>query len=324
VHRRAFLSTMAGGLLAAPFAADAQPAGKVSRIGVLGDIPAANWDAFLSGLREHGYLEGQNLIIERRSAQRMEQFSDLAVELVQLNVDLLLATNPPAALAAKRATATIPIVFVPVADPVGLGLVSSLARPGGNITGMAGMVREGFLGKNLELLKEVRPNASRVAILTNPSNTMHQPFMSNEAPSVAQALKVTLQPFEVARSEQLEAAFDALTRWRADLLFVFGDPVTFTLRTRVAELAARYKVPAMYLFREHVEAGGLMCYGPSMLDLYRRAASHVGKILKGAKPADLPVEQPTKFELVINLKTAKALGLTIPPSLLSRADEVIQ
>jgi len=201
MDRRTFIGVMAGGLLAVPLAVEAQQPGKMYRIGVLGGAPAALWGAFLAGLREHRYVEGENLIFEHRAAQRVEQFSDLAVELVQLNVDVLLATNAPAALAAKQATATIPIVFVPVPDPVGLGLVSSLARPEGNITGIAGVVREGFIGKNLGLLKEVRPRASRVAVLTNPSNLMHQAFISNEAPSVAQALKVTLQAFEVARSE---------------------------------------------------------------------------------------------------------------------------
>jgi putative ABC transport system substrate-binding protein len=326
MNRRAFIGTLAGGLLAAPLAAEAQPAGKVYRIGMLGSTAMPDLlEAFRKGLRDLGWIEGNKLKIEYRFAgDKLEQLPDLANELVRLGVDVIVATNPQSTAAAQQATTIIPIVLVAVANPVKLGLVSSLAHPGGNITGVATMVPEGFAGKGLELLMEIRPRPSRIAILINPTNAMHRTIMSDDVPTLTQAYRVTLQGFEAGHPELFDGAFAAIAQWRADALWVFGDPVFGTHRTRIVELAARHKLPAMFLYREDVAVGGLMSYGPNLAELYHRAAIYVNKILRGAQPSDLPVEQPTKFELVINLKTAKALGLTIPPSLLQRADQVIE
>jgi putative ABC transport system substrate-binding protein len=325
MERRTFLVMISGGLLAAPLAAEAQPAGKVPRIGVLGSGPGATWDGFRQGLRELGYTEGRTILIEWRWTEgKAERAPELAADLVRLQPDVIVIASPQPTAAGKAATATIPIVFIAVADPVRAGLVATLARPGGNITGLATLVPEGFSGKMIELLKEAVPQVSRVAVLINPTNVIHEQIVANELPGTAERLRLTLLTVEARTPDALEGAFETAVRSRAGAIIVLGDPLTSVHRARTVELAAKHRLPAMYLFRESVEAGGLMAYGPNFVDLARRAATYVDKILKGAKPADLPVEQPTKFELVINLKTAKALGLTIPPSLLLRADQVIE
>jgi putative ABC transport system substrate-binding protein len=281
-------------------------------------------DAFRQGLRELGWVEGQNIVIDYRFAEgRFDRLPDLAVELVQLKVDIIVAQPTPAAAAAKNATKTIPIVMISVGDPVGLGLIASLARPGGNVTGSSYSVGLEITGKLLELLKETVPKARRVAILSNPANPAH-PLAIREVSVAARSLGVQLQLLEARGPNEFDGAFAAMAKERVGALLVVADGLFILHRARLADLAARSRLPAIYGYREHVEVGGLMSYGSSTRDLYRRSATFVDKILKGAKPADLPVEQPTKFELVINLQTAKALGLTIPPSLLGRADEVIQ
>jgi len=322
--------TLALVLPTAPLAADAQQPGKVPRIGVLANaLPTTpevsrNWEAFRQGLGERGWVEGQNIVIEYRWAEgRLERFPALAAELVGLKLDLIVAASTPGARAAKQATSTIPIVMVYVSDPVGDGLVASLARPGGNVTGMTFGAGREIAGKHLELLKEAVPKLSRVAVLLNPDSPESAVFL-RETQAAAQALAVKLQLLEVRSPNELEGAFAAMTRGRADALLVLPHPLTFAHTRRIVDLAAKSRLPAMYPFREAVEAGGLMAYAANAPDMFRRAATYVDKILKGAKPADLPVEQPTKFELIINLKTAKTLGLTIPQSILIRADQVIQ
>ena len=268
-------------------------------------------------------MEGQNIAIEHRSSDgKFERLSDLATDLVRLKVDVIVAPASQNVLAAKQATRTIPIVMANSLDPVGTGLVSSLARPGGNVTGLSGLSLE-TVGKQLELFKEIVPRVSRVAVLGNPTNQMY-PLWLGEVKVAARSLRVQLQTLEARGPDDFERAFVAMTRERAGALFVLGDGMFLLHRTRIAELAAKHRLPAMYPTKEFADAGGLMVYGASLRDNFRRAAAYVDKILKGAKPGDLPVQQPTKFELVINLKTAKALGLTIPQSILTRADEVIQ
>ncbi len=328
MNRRAFLSTLTLALLAAPLAADAQQAGKVHRIGYLsGSSSTAQRDlieAFRQGLRELGWVEGQNIVIDYRFAEgRFDRLPDLAAELVRLKVDIIVAGPTSPAVAAKNATATIPIVMINVGDPVGTGLIASLACPGGNVTGLTFSVGMEVVGKPLELLKETVPKVRRVAILSNPANPAHA-LAIREVKVAARSLGVELQLLEARGPEEFDGAFAAMAKERVGALLVLADSVVFLHRTRLAELAAKSRLPAAYGFRENVEAGGLMSYGIDMRDNARRAATYVDKILKGAKPADLPVEQPTRFELVINLKTAKALGLTIPQSVLIRADEVIQ
>jgi ABC-type uncharacterized transport system substrate-binding protein len=312
--------------LTAPLNGHAQglPAEKVYRIGFLrqGQPPQTYVEAFQHGLRERGYVEGQHVVVEYRFDGSLDQLPQLAEELVRLPVDVLLVPNVPAALAAKQATTTIPVVLVGVSDPVGNGLVASLARPGGNITGVAVLQPE-VVGKQLEFLKDVLPTVSRVAVLRNPANPAHA-RMVREADGAAQALGVQLHLLEARGPEAFDSAFAAMTKAHAGALLVFGDAMLLQHRSRLADLAAASHLLTMYNLREFVEAGGLLSYGTSLPDTWRRAATYVDKILKGAKPADLPVEQPTKFELVINLKTAQALGLTMPPSLLLLADEVIQ
>ena len=275
------------------------------------------------GLRDLGYVEGQNLVIERRYAEgSTESLRDLAAELVRLQVDVIVTGGANAARVAQHATRTIPIVFMASSDPVGVGLVTSLARPGGNITRLSSLGPE-LGGKRLELLKEAVPTASRVVVLFNPANISagHQ---WREMEGAAWSLGVQLHALEVHHADELEHAFDTATGEGAGALIVFGDFLLGTHRTRILHLAAKSRLPVMSEERAYVDAGGLMSYGPSLADIYRRAAGYVHKILKGAKPADLPVEQPIKFELVINLKTAKALGITIPLHLLRLADEVLQ
>ena len=327
MRRRTFLATASGGLLAAPIAAEAQQAAKVARIGYLSTTGAASPhlpEAFRQGLRDLGYVEGRDVMIEYRDAEgKLERLRALAADLVALKVDVIVAPAYPGALAAKNATDTIPIIMVAVADPVQTGLIASLVRPGGNITGLALLAGPEMVGKLLELLKEAVPNLSRVAVLSNPANPMHVVRL-REVAVAGRSLRVQLQILKAQGPEEFDSAFAAMTRERAGALYVVGDPVLSRYRRRLAELAAKSRLPAVYELKDHAEAGGLMAYGPNLLDMYRRAATYVDRILKGAKPGDLPIEQPTKFELVINLKTAKALGLTIPPSLLGRADEVIQ
>jgi putative ABC transport system substrate-binding protein len=314
-------------LLVAPFSAEAQPADTVPRVGFLlagsrSDSIQRVVDDLRQGLRELGYVEGQTITIEYRWAEgKEERLPDLAAELVRLKVDVIVATIAAAVRAAKHATKAIPIVMV-VNDPVAAGFVTTVARPGGNITGLS-MMSPDVVGKQLELLREVVPKISRVAVLWNPANPGSAPQL-RQAEVVARALRMQLQPLEAHSPSEIDRAFAAMTRERAGALLVLLDPILARHRERIAELAAKSRLPAMYALRLHVEAGGLMAYGANIFDLYRRAAIYVDKILKGAKPGDLPIEQPTKFELVINMKTAKALGLTIPSSLLMRADQVIE
>jgi putative tryptophan/tyrosine transport system substrate-binding protein len=315
--------------LAAPLAAEAQQATKVARIGYLLSNPAANphlHEAFRQGLRDLGYVEGRNLVIEYRSAEgKLERLPALAAELVALKVDVIVAGGTPAALATKQATKTLPIVFTAVADPVTSGLVTSLARPGGNVTGLSVLLPE-LVGKCLERLKQAVPEVSRVAVLWQPGGLGErtEKDMLKRAEVAARALGVRLQFLEARGPADFDRAFSDMTRARAGALTVLASNMLLGERRRLVDLAAENRLPAVYTWRDFVDAGGLMAYGPDLADSFRRAATYVDKILKGAKPGDLPVEQPTKFELVINLKTAKALGLTIPPSLLGQADQVIQ
>ena len=329
MDRRTFISSMTVGFLAAPLAAEAQQAAKVPRIGFLtGNLAASPQarEAFLQGLRDLGYVEGRNVVIEYRDAEgKFERLPALAAELVALKVDVIVAGGTPQALAAKQATRTVPIVFAAAGDPVTSGLVTSLARPGGNVTGLTGLGPE-LVGKGLERLKQAIPGLSRVAVLWQPGGQGERTDKDilKEADVAARALGVRLQFVEARGPEDFDRAFSDMTTGRAGALTVLVSPMFFGERRRLVDLAAKNRLPAVYPWRDGVDAGGLMAYGPNLPDLFRRAATYVDKILKGAKPGDLPVEQPTKFELVINLKTAKALGLTIPPSLLQRADQVIE
>ena len=327
--RRAFIGTLAGGFLAAPLAAYAQPTAKVYRIGLLGGSPPKTpggrraWEGFFQGMQELGYVEGQNILVEGRFyGDQPERLPALAAELVRLNVDVIVAGTAPAPEAAQRATSTIPIVMALHSDPVRGGLVASLAKPGKNVTGLSSLTRE-LAGKRLQLLKEAVPGISRVAVLWNPTVTA-QGLELREAEAAARSLKVQLQVLEARAPSDFAGAFSAMTKERSGGVLILTSSMFYAERTRIAELAAQSRVPAVYGPPEFAEAGGLMAYGVDTRYFFRRAATYVDKILKGAKPADLPVEQPTKFELVINLKTAKALGLTIPQQLLSRADEVIR
>jgi putative ABC transport system substrate-binding protein len=329
MERRTFIGVIAGGLLAAPLAAGAQQAGKVYRVGYMSVVSRQSAEPlmviFLRALRDLGWIEGRNLLVEWRWADgKVERLSGFAAELAKLNVDLIVAPQSDSALAARRATSTIPIVHVVAGDPVADGLVTSVARPGGNVTGLTATPSPEIVGKRLELLKTAT-GASRVAVLWNPAR--HYPYVElalREVNAAARVLGVQLQVLEARGPDQFEPAFAAMVRGQADALLTFEDSMFWLHRRRLAELEAKHRLPTMHDLREFVEAGSLMAYGPDLADLFRRAAIYVDKILKGAKPADLPVEQPTKFDLVINLKTAKALGLTIPQSLLLRADQVIQ
>jgi putative ABC transport system substrate-binding protein len=325
VDRRAFL-TGALGLLAAPLDVGAQPAGKVWRIGLLWftfpSVSAPFFEALRQGMRERGYIEGQNVAFEQRWAERRpERYPELAAELVSIKVDVIVAGNLESSLAAKQATSTIPIILTAGGDPVRAGLVASLARPGGNITGMSEPGPD--IGpKLMQLLKEAVPRLTRVAILWNPANPSFAPTR-HEIAATAQSMRVSLLSLEVDSPPDFEAAFFQATQARPDGLIVYTTPITYSHRAQIVEFAARNRLPTMYSAREFVDAGGLISYGPNLPDLFRRAATYVDRIFKGATPAELPIEQPTKFELVINMKTAKALGLTIPQSLVLRADQVI-
>jgi putative ABC transport system substrate-binding protein len=322
--------TLALTIFTAPLTAEAQQATHVYRIGLLSGLfpssaPNSRVEAFRQGLRELGYVEGQNLVIESRYAEgRAERLPDLAAELVRLPVDVIVAAAIEPIRAAQHATRTIPIVMSASPDPVGNGFVDSLARPGGNITGLATLAEE-LPGKRLELLKEMVPSSARIAVLANPADPTYAPKMHNLM-GAAQALGLQLHIVEVRHADELDTAFAALTQERADALLVVEDGVVISssLSGRIVDLAATRRLPAMYSGKFFVEAGGLMSYGASTPDIWRRAATYVDKILKGTKPADLPIEQPIKFEFVINLKTAQALGLTIPPTLLFQADAVIR
>jgi putative ABC transport system substrate-binding protein len=323
MKRREFIAGTAA-LLVSPRSLRAQ--GTPRRIGFLGawaDEPArdAVHAAWLSGLREKGWIEGKNLLVEYRFAP--DRLPALAAELVALTPDLIIATSPQAARALKLATTTIPIVFVAIADPVSLGLVQSMSHPGGNMTGLATLVPGGFVGKQIEILRELVPGASKIALLVNPDNPIHRLTLAEEIPRTARNLGVELPTVEATKAEELDVAFASAVAQRADAMVIFGDLLTVFQAPQVVALAAKYHLPAIYFFRQFAK-GGLVVYGPELPDIFRRAGGYVDKILKGTKPSDLPVEQPTKFELVINMKTAKALGLTVPPSLLVRADEVIE
>jgi len=328
MNRRTLLYGLGVGLLA-PLAVEAQQAGKVWRIGSLASYSPTSpevaplWEGFLQGLRELGYVEGKNFVIEGRYSEgRHERLPALAAELVRLKVDVIVVGGGPAADEAKRATSTIPIVMVNNADPVGSGLAASLARPGGNVTGLS-LVTPELVGRQLQLLTEAIPGVSGVAILSNPTNPTRR-LSLREAEVAARPLKLRLQILEARAPSEFAGALSAASRERAGALLVVLDPMFFAERTRLAELAAKHRLPLISGLREYAEAGGFLTYGPNLRDSFRRAATYVDKILKGAKPGDLPVEQPAKFDLVINLKTAKALDLTIPPSLLLRADQVIE
>ena len=326
MRRRDFIA-LAGCAVAAPAAVRAQQqATKIYRIGYFGSGTANSrlQGIFQQGLRDLGWIEGQNYGINYKFAEgQYDALPRLADELVRLRVDVIAASPTPAALAAKNATATIPIVGIGFDNPIENGLVASLARPGGNVTGLSYGVGPDIFGKDMELLREILPELRHVAVLSNPAGPNHAPMISN-VKSAARTLGVELLLLEASEPGEFDGAFAAMANERVGALFVFGDPMLGVHRARLADLAVQYRLPSMHTNRPHVEAGGLMCYGPSFSDLWRRAAAYVDKILKGARPADLPVEQPTKFELVINLKTAKALGLEIPATLLARADEVIE
>ncbi|SRR5258706_3713211 len=327
-RRESVLALLALGLAFRPLATDAEPAARIPRIGFLTANPAGNPNisaGFLQGLRALGYVEGRNLVIEYRDVEgKFERFPALAAELVALKVDVIVAAITPATKAAMQATKTIPIVFTSAADPVRDGLVASLARPGSNVTGLCNLNPE-LVGKRLELLKRTLPRIGRVAFLWQPGGLGErtEQYMLKSAEAAALALGVRLQIVEVRGPADFDRAFSDMTRARADALIVFGGTPLFAERRRLVDLAAKNRLPLVASFREYVEAGGLLSYGPNAADMSQRAAGYVDKILKGANPGELPVEQPTKFDLVINLKTAKALGITIPQSLLQRADEVI-
>jgi putative ABC transport system substrate-binding protein len=324
MRRRAFIAGL-GGAVAWPMVARAQQ--KIFRIGGLsagGDYTAESfWTAFIDALRQSGWIEGKNLIYEHRFANnRLDQLPDLANQLIALNVDIIVAGGTLAPLAAKRATSTIPIVMTSAGDPLGSGLVTSLARPGGNVTGLSGMAPD-LGGKRLELLKEVRPQLSHVAVLWNSSN----PYSVNsfrETQSAAQILGVNIQSLGVRQADELTGALKGMETQYPDALITIEDPLTLDNRQQITDFAKTNRLPAIYGLRQFVDVGGLIAYGASLSDLLRRSAGYVDKILKGAKPSDLPVEQPTKFELIINLKAAKEIDLQIPASVLARADEVIE
>jgi putative ABC transport system substrate-binding protein len=328
MDRRAFFRGIAASAVLAPLGAFAQAAGRIYHIGYLSTPTRESVgnavDAFLAKLRELGWIDGRNVAIEYRWAEGdVDRLPALAADLVARRVDLIVAPAASAAMAAKKATGSIPIVMIFPTDPIELGLIASLSRPGGNVTGTTYAPDSGILGKQLELLKEAVPSANRVAILWNRADPGYTSQMSDALEAVARARRIRLQRVEGSGPDDFDAAFAAATRERADALIGTGSSTFIVHRVKLAELAVRHRLPTMYGYREMVEAGALMAYGVHMADFIGRAALYVDKILKGAKPADLPVEQPTKFELTVNLRTAKAIGVTLPQALLLRADSVI-
>jgi putative tryptophan/tyrosine transport system substrate-binding protein len=325
IRRREFIVTLGGATTIWPLAARAQQQGRLPTVGFSGASPSIESQrvaAFVQRLRELTWIEGRNLAIEYRWAEgRNERYAENAAELVRLKVDVIVTSATPPALAAKKATAVIPIVFAAVSDPVGTGLVASLSRPGGNVTGLANQISD-TAGKRLEFLREVVPGLRRLAIMVNVGNPASVLDMG-EAQATARTLGLEVTTSEIRRADDIAPAFEAL-KDRADALYLCADPLMNTHRTRINILAAGARLPTMHGVREYVEAGGLMSYGPNLPSHFRRAADFVDKILRGAKPADIPVEQPTKFDLIINLTTAKALGLEVPSTVLARADEVIE
>jgi len=322
MDRRAFVGT-ASGLLASPFTAFAQRPPGLPRIGILASEVGAHWEGFRQGMRDLGYVDGRNVTIEARWFEgRTERLPPLALELVQLNVGVIVAAGTQAISAAKAATSTIPIVMALSAYPEKIGLVESLARPGGNVTGLSN-VSPDLMGKRLQLLKEIAPKVSRVAVLWNPGSAV-EPNGFQETLVAAPAAGVAVQSIEVRVPDDYAAAFATMTGSRADALFPFGNPVNFKNRQLIVDFASKSKLPSLFDEKLFVDSGGLLSYGPSYVDLWRRAATYVDKILRGARPADLPVEQPTKFELFINEKTANALGLRIPQSIIDRGGEIVR
>jgi putative ABC transport system substrate-binding protein len=327
VDRRAFITVLGGSMLAGPLAAEGQQPGKVSRIGILwpysASIAAPFAEAFRQGLRDAGYVEGRNIVVEERWAEgSFDRLRSLAADLVGRKVDIMLVASTPAVQAAQKATQTTPIVMTLVSDPVEDHIVTSLARPGGNVTGLSLMHPE-LSGKRLALLKEVRPRVSRVAVFWSSSTPAYRVILS-ETETAARTLGVQLRVVEVRGPTDFDSAFAAITKERVGALVVLPDAMFRNQHRRIIDLAAKNRLPAMYWSRELVDAGGLMAYGASFPDVFRQAAAFVDKILKGAKPGDLPIEQPARLELVINMKTAKALRLTIPQSVLLRADQVLE
>jgi putative ABC transport system substrate-binding protein len=326
MRRREFITLVCSAAVAWPLVASAQnPSAKVYRVGLLGAIRTPLIDAWLAGLRDHGWSEGKDVIIDYRYYEgRVERLPALVAELIALRPDLIVTSSPQPAMAVHKATATIPVIFVAVADPVALGLIDSLSHPGGNVTGLATLVPGDFIGKQIGLLRELIPSATKIAILANPTNQVHRQTIAEELPLVSRTLGIALPVFEARTPEELDVAFASAAGQQAEGMNVLGDPLVAVHGARVIELADRYHLPTIHLSTELVSRGGLIAYGPNFPDLYRRAAGYVDRVLKGANPSDIPVEQPTKFELAINLKTAKTLGLSVPPSLLARADEVIE
>jgi putative ABC transport system substrate-binding protein len=320
-------ATLALLLSAGTFHADAQSAAKPHRVGFLGNSTAALEanlvEPFRQGLRERGYVEGRDVVVEYRWAEgKYERFPELIHDLLRLKVDVIVTAGTPAALAVKRATTTVPLVMIAVGDPVGTGLVASLARPGGNVTGLTSIAAD-LEGKRLELLREVVPKLSHMSVVWNPASPF-QVVAEKEVRAAAQTLQLKVLSLGVRTAEEFDAAFEAIVKARPGALVVLADRLFLHNRARIVAFATQHRLPGVYAYRELVEAGGLMSFGPSYADMHRRAATYVDKILKGAKAAELPVEQPAKFELVLNLKAAKALGVIVPPSVLARADEVLE
>jgi putative tryptophan/tyrosine transport system substrate-binding protein len=324
MRRREFITLLGGAMASWPLAVGAQQTAKLPSLGFLtAGAGSPGLPALLEGLRQLGWIEGKTIVIEYRyAADRNDRLPELAAELVRLNVDVIVAAGTLAPLAAKHATATIPIVMTSAGDPLGTGVVSSLARPGGNVTGLS-LMSPDLSGKRLELIEKIVPDIARVAIIWNSDNP-YPALVFRQTENAARQLKLEAQSLEVRTPDDVNNALESAVREKANALITVEDPLTVNHRKQIADFAAKNRLPTMSGLREYVDAGGLLSYGPSLADLYRRAAGYVDKILKGAKPSDLPVEQPTKFEFVINLKTAKALGLTIPPDMLAIADAVIE
>jgi putative tryptophan/tyrosine transport system substrate-binding protein len=326
LKRREFITLLGGATAAWPLSARAQQPVKIARIGFMraAGPNEKEFNAFRSGLNAHGYLEGQNIVIEQRYAAGVyDRLSELAAELVRLEMDVIAVDGPPAAKAAKAATTRIPIVFTLVVDPVAEGLATSMARPGANLTGLTQSVGFQLVGKRVELLKDIKPDLARLAVLENPNQPVSAPHLV-EAEKAARTLGLTVRAFEARSPRDLRTAFAAMVEWHADGVITLNDGMLYSERERVVMLARENRLVSMHPETGFVEAGGLVSYGPSLPDLFLRAATYVDKILKGAKPADLPIEQPTKFELVVNLKTARVLGLNVEREFLLRADEVIE